>query len=650
MARDRDERGTRYRDGGEYLDHDHDRDRRHRRRHRAREYDDDEPSAATRERRERRRADDARREAELDIDDLRARRESYYARPEAERRRDSERMAQEIRREPVRDKPRSGHREIRRDGTRRAKRREVVADDRSDDYVYGRPKSRPHAEEATVRRSSARKRSDEGGSSNRTAYTPLSGSGSASVRRVEIPTLTRSSSAREPARTYGSTRPSVRRTSTIKSPTPLTPLTRTQSIRDTTRKTTGGLLSSFFRPPIQRTSSAVVHKEVQRVDCLVCMNDELPINKTVKLACGHRMCYSCLKRQFTLSVQDPQHMPPRCCTTEHIPLKYAERLFDDKFKVLWNRKYQEYTTANRLYCPAKGCGQWIKPSRIKMDPTYGRKYARFHTKRECPKDEETNRLVEMAKEKGWQRCYSCKAVVELKEGCNHMTCRCTAQFCMVCAAPWKTCNCPWFNYQHIPDDDRLNDMRVPYTQRYPDIEVIEIPHEPSPPLARRSSTRTRNRSERDRDLDRADQVLTAHLRDQLHLNSTPTVSEVHRVDPGVQIYGLGNAGSHHMNESYAIRSMPTSAQRTAARQAAPRGSFFTSTRRVPAPVTMRSAPPPVVTSSTMAGLSKDGRKVGANRVGTWLSHVQIDPEATNTAAKDVEVDDWRCDGTMIGID
>jgi ariadne-1 len=166
------------------------------------------------------------------------------------------------------------------------------------------------------------------------------------------------------------------------------------------------------------------------------MNDELPINKTVKLACGHRMCYSCLKRQFTLSVQDPQHMPPRCCTTEHIPLKYADRLFDDKFKVLWNRKYQEYTTANRLYCPARACGQWIKPSRIKMDSTTGRKYARcghcqtkvcvlcnskFHSRRECPKDEETNRLVEMAKEKGWQRCYSCKAVVELKEGCNHMT-------------------------------------------------------------------------------------------------------------------------------------------------------------------------------------------------------------------------------------
>jgi ariadne-1 len=226
---------------------------------------------------------------------------------------------------------------------------------------------------------------------------------------------------------------------------------------------------------------------------------------------------------------------------------------------------------------------------------------------------------------------------------------------MVCAAPWKTCNCPWFNYQHIPDDDRLNDMRVPYTQqRYPDIEVIEIAEEPSPPLPRRSSTRTRNRSEREPE--RAGIRLSSHLRDSLHISATPTVSQVSRAreDPIVQVYGLANSGAHHMNDSYAIRSMPTSAARTAARQTAPRGSFFTSTstrRPAPAPVATRSAPPPqIVTSSTMAGLSRDGRKVGTNRVGTWLSHVQVDAEAINTAARDVEVDDWRCDGTMIGID
>ncbi|KAF2115927.1 hypothetical protein BDV96DRAFT_492449 [Lophiotrema nucula] len=388
------------------------------------------------------------------------------------------------------------------------------------------------------------------------------------------------------------------------------------------------------------------------------MTDDLPANKTAKLGCGHRMCHSCLKRQFVLSVNDPQHMPPTCCTTEHIPLKYVERLFDDKFKRTWNKKYQEYTTANRLYCPTKGCGEWIKPSKIRVDSPTGRKYApcgrcntkvcvlcngRFHARRECPRDEETNRLVAMAKEKGWQRCYSCKALVELKEGCNHMTCRCTAQFCMVCAAPWKTCNCPWFNYS-LEDENRLNDMRVPY-RRGPDlVEVVEIVNDPAPPM-RRVSTRTRHRI--DPELDRADEALAAHLQAQLRFErNTPTPSEARRGDPGVQVYGLGNLGNHHMNDSYTVRPLATSAARTAIRNSTPR--FFS--RRVVREAARPSRPAAPVTASTMAGLSKDGRKVGANRVGTWLNHIQVDADAIETAPRGVEVDDWRWEGSIVGID
>lgn len=365
-------------------------------------------------------------------------------------------------------------------------------------------------------------------------------------------------------------------------------------------------------------------------------------------------------------------MPPTCCNAEHIPLLKVERLFDDKFKRLWNKKYQEYTTANRLYCPTRGCGEWVKPSKIRMDLTYGRKYARcsrcntkicvlcsakFHTRRECPRDEETNRLVEMAKEKGWQRCYNCRAVVELKEGCNHMTCRCTAQFCMVCAAPWKTCNCPWFNYAHLDEDDRLNDMRVP-NNAHDYVEVIEMPSQPEPVPLRRASTRTRRRPERERDLDRADDILAAHLQTQLRMESTPTASEMHRADPDVGVYGLGNSGGHHMNDSYTVRPLAAAAARTATRSAAPR-SFFSSrrpVREVPreAPQAPREVPQPqtvqIVRASAMAGLSRDGSKRGANRVGTWLSHVSIDEEAIHTAPRDVEVDDWRVDGSVRGID
>ncbi|KAJ8110162.1 hypothetical protein OPT61_g6924 [Boeremia exigua] len=73
---------------------------------------------------------------------------------------------------------------------------------------------------------------------------------------------------------------------------------------------------------------------------------------------------------------------------------------------------------------------------------------------DCPTDEELHRPPQKALEKGWQRCYNCKAVVELKAGCNHATCRCKAQFCMVCAVPWKTCNCPWFDHSQTPDEER----------------------------------------------------------------------------------------------------------------------------------------------------------------------------------------------------
>jgi hypothetical protein len=167
---------------------------------------------------------------------------------------------------------------------------------------------------------------------------------------------------------------------------------------------------------------------------LTCLSDDIPIAKSAKLKCGHRMCHSCLKRIFKLSVNDPQHMPPKCCTSDHIPLKHVDRLFDIPFKKLWNKKFQEYTTKNRIYCPSRRCGEWIKPGNIHSEG--GKKYGKcgrcktkvcclcngkWHGNKDCHKDEATNAILEAAKQAGWQRCYSCRTMVELKEGCNHMT-------------------------------------------------------------------------------------------------------------------------------------------------------------------------------------------------------------------------------------
>ena len=221
---------------------------------------------------------------------------------------------------------------------------------------------------------------------------------------------------------------------------------------------------------------------------------------------------------------------------------------------------------------------------------------------------------------------------------------------MMCAAPWKTCNCPWFDYTHLDDNDRLNDMRVPHMAH--GIEVIEMPSQPAAAPVRRASTRSRHRPDRDRD--RTDDVLAAHLQAQLRMDGPPNAPDHHRVNPTVGVYGLGNSGGHHMNESYAVRPPATSAARTAVRSSAPR-SFFgrRTTREAPREApreASRPQPVQVARASAMAGLSRDGSKRGANRVGTWLSHIVIDDEAIRTAPRNVEVDDWRIDGSVRGID
>ncbi|RFU35298.1 hypothetical protein B7463_g1043, partial [Scytalidium lignicola] len=173
---------------------------------------------------------------------------------------------------------------------------------------------------------------------------------------------------------------------------------------------------------------------------------------------------------------------------------------------------------------------------------------KWHGAKDCPKDEETNKLLETAKEAGWQRCYNCRAMVELKEGCNHMTCRCTAEFCMICGLKWKSCNCPWFNYD-AAEQDRLNHMRIPEP-------VFGIERQrPGNPGQAEQPARVRRRANRPqtyneeislrRRQERMDEIIARRLQG-LTLND-------HNDDyqGGVgDIHGIGNAAGHFMNEDF----------------------------------------------------------------------------------------------------
>ncbi|KAK8932098.1 hypothetical protein VCV18_000629 [Metarhizium anisopliae] len=241
-------------------------------------------------------------------------------------------------------------------------------------------------------------------------------------------------------------------------------------------------------------------------------------------------------------------MPPRCCTTDHIPLKHVERLFDHAFKKTWNRKFAEYSTKNRVYCPARKCGEWIKPSNIKRED--GRKVGR------C----KTADILAQAKEEGWKRCYRCKALVELKEGCNHMTCRCGAEFCMICGIKWKNCDCPWFN-----DDDRradfLNDMNIPIPSIRGDLgDIFRGNGPPAPPELRGHTepppmmmpVRRRPRTyQEEMHMRRQQESFDADFARQLQYTGDYDEPHSYSMMGGLgDIHGIGNASEHYMNENY----------------------------------------------------------------------------------------------------
>lgn len=307
----------------------------------------------------------------------------------------------------------------------------------------------------------------------------------------------------------------------------------------------------------------------------MCM-DDLPPRKAAKLKCGHRMCHSCLKRSFKLSITDPQHMPPRCCTADNIPLKHVEKLFDNEFKKTWNKKFTEYSAKNRIYCIKRGCNEFIRPEDIHHSDD-GKKYGRcarcrtkvcvrcngkWHGGRDCPKDEETVRFLAQAKDEGWQRCFRCKAMVELKEGCNHMTCRCGAEFCMICGERWKSCDCPWFNYETV-ENDRLQHMQVPMPARERfggGRPTVDMP--PSPPRDWQAPGASPFNGPRPRPQNYDEERLLRRLQEDRDEAYARRLQNYQHYDDDREddflggfgdINGLGNAGGHHLNDDFRPR-------------------------------------------------------------------------------------------------
>ncbi|KAL1968066.1 hypothetical protein VTN77DRAFT_2196 [Rasamsonia byssochlamydoides] len=168
-------------------------------------------------------------------------------------------------------------------------------------------------------------------------------------------------------------------------------------------------------------------------------------------------CMNCLRQFFESTFTDEALFPPRCCQ-RLIDVELVRPLLTSEIVATFERRTEEINTADRTYCSSPDCPTFISPTTIADNRA---SCPRCHTvtcsicKRashegeDCPEDPVLQQVLQIAEERGWRRCLSCKRVVELIFGCNHITCICRTEFCYACGLRWKTCQCP------IWDENRL---------------------------------------------------------------------------------------------------------------------------------------------------------------------------------------------------
>ncbi|EQC35973.1 hypothetical protein SDRG_06715 [Saprolegnia diclina VS20] len=197
------------------------------------------------------------------------------------------------------------------------------------------------------------------------------------------------------------------------------------------------------------TASAVLEASIQVTAlCCVC-HQQAPSVFTAP--CRHEYCASCLAAFLQTATHDVSLLPLKCCRqrldldavlrTGVLSATDAQRLRD---------RAEEKTAARPVYCGNPACTTEFVSARYVNGTTAICPGCRTGLCSACSRPahpgacEDTvseEALLELGAQEGWQRCPHCRRMVELTQGCNHMTCLCSAEFCYVCASRWKTCAC-----------------------------------------------------------------------------------------------------------------------------------------------------------------------------------------------------------------
>lgn len=189
--------------------------------------------------------------------------------------------------------------------------------------------------------------------------------------------------------------------------------------------------------------------------CVICYEDT-DVDQIFSVdGCLHRYCFSCMRQHVEVKLLNGMmaKCPYENCESE-VSIETCGKILDPKlFDILCQRKREaSITTAEKVYCPYPRCSalmsknevlEYTNASFVGGEKSGARKCVKCHLffcincrvpwhynmtcynyKRSKPHTcTEDVMLDALAKRKLWRQCAKCSHMVELAEGCYHISCR-----------------------------------------------------------------------------------------------------------------------------------------------------------------------------------------------------------------------------------
>ncbi|GAB2215138.1 hypothetical protein Drorol1_Dr00019515 [Drosera rotundifolia] len=219
--------------------------------------------------------------------------------------------------------------------------------------------------------------------------------------------------------------------------------------------------------------------------CVICLEETaLPLMFTAN-GCQHRCCNFCVKKHVEVKLY--QREVPKCpyvsCKIE-LNVQSCQKLLGPELHELMSQLVKEASipVTEKVYCPDPRCSMLMsrsevleysnarsgsvqefgsclcikcqKPFCISCNvPWHSGMSCHAYNKLKSDLNSADSKLKTLATSKRWRQCVKCKHMIELAEGCYHITCKCGYQFCYTCGAEWKnkkaTCTCRLWDERNI---------------------------------------------------------------------------------------------------------------------------------------------------------------------------------------------------------